>query len=39
MSAADVMTDAVALTPSMVASSFRPVRSNASLIRLSRKTS
>jgi hypothetical protein len=39
MSAAEVITDAVALTPSIVASSFRPVRSKASLMRLSRKTS
>jgi hypothetical protein len=30
MSAAEVITLAVALTPSKVATSFRPVRSNAS---------
>ena len=39
ISAADVITDAVALRPSIVASLFRPLRSNASLIRLSRNTS
>ena len=39
MSAAEVITDAVALNPSMVAWVLLPVRSNASLIRLSRKTS
>jgi hypothetical protein len=39
MSAADVITEAVALSPSSTASSFRPVRSNASFIRLRRNTS
>ena len=39
ISAAEVMTDAVALSPSIVAWVFLPVRSNASLIRLSRNTS
>jgi len=39
MSAADVMTDAVALRPSSTASSLCPVRSNASFIRLNRNTS
>ena len=33
------ITDAVALSPSIVASVFRPLRSKASLIRLSRNTS
>ena len=37
--AAEVMTDAVALRPSIVASVFLPLRSNASLIRLNRNTS
>ena len=39
ISAAEVITEAVALSPSIVAAVFRPERSYASLIRLSRNTS